>query len=64
MEKKDKDGKRSNGKLPDLRHGVHGALTSGGLVGEEKGERQVHADGGEVATAPGSKLPAGQTSRM
>ena len=64
MEKKDKDGKRSKVKLPDLRHGVHGALTSGGLVGEEKGDPLALDDGGEVATAPGSKLPAGQTSRM
>jgi hypothetical protein len=62
LEKKDKDGKRSKVKLPDLRGGVHGEVTKGGLLGE--GYRDPLAiEDDEVIVGPDSKLPAGQTTR-
>lgn len=62
LENKDKDGKRSKVKLPDLRAGIHGEVTSGGLLGE--GNRDPLAiEDTEVIVSPGSKLPAGQTTR-
>jgi hypothetical protein len=62
LEKKDKDGNRSKVKLPDLRAGIHGEVTSGGLLGE--GYRDPLAiEDDEVIVSPGSKLPAGQTTR-
>lgn len=62
MEKKDKGSKRSKLKLPDLRNGVHGEVTKGGLLGE--GYRDPLAiEDDEVIVGPGSKLPAGQTTR-
>lgn len=64
MERKDKDGKRSKVKLPDLRRGMHGALTDGGLVGEGKRDPFAVDDGGEVIATPDSNLPSGQTTRM
>jgi len=64
LEKKDKGGKRTKVKLPDLRRGMHGALTDGGLVGEEKHGPFAVDDGGEVIVAPDSNLPSGQTTRM
>ena len=64
MERKDKDGKRTKVKLPDLRGGMHGALTDGGLVGEEKQDPFAVDDGGEAVATPNSNLPSGQTTRM
>jgi hypothetical protein len=62
LEKKDKDGKRSKLKLPDLRAGIHGEVTSGGLLGD--GYRDPLAiEDSEVLVSPGSKLPTGQTTR-
>lgn len=62
MEKKDKDGKRKKVKFPDLRGGVHGELTKGGLLGE--GYRDPLAiEDDEVIVSPDSILPAGQTTR-
>jgi len=62
LEKKDKDRKRSKVKLPDLRAGIHGEVTSGGLLGE--GYRDPLAiEDTEVIVGPGSKLPVGQTTR-
>jgi hypothetical protein len=59
---KNKDGKRSKVKLPDLRGGVHGEVTKGGLLGE--GYRDPLAiEDDEVIVGPDSKLPAGQTAR-
>lgn len=62
LEKKDKDGKKCNVKSPDLRAGIHGEVTSGGLLGE--GYRDPLAiEDTEVIVGPGSKLPIGQTTR-
>ena len=62
--KKSKDGKRSKVKLPDLRRGMHGALTNGGLVGEGERDPLAVDDGDEVIATPDSNLPSGQTTRM
>jgi hypothetical protein len=51
-------------KLPDLRRGMHGALTDGGLVGEGKRDPFAVDDGDEVIATPDSNLPSGQTTRM
>jgi hypothetical protein len=64
LEKEGKNGKRSKMKPPDLRHGMHGVLTNGGLVGEEKPDPFTVDDGGEVIATPDSNLPSGQTTRM
>jgi len=62
LEKKDKDGNRSKVKLPDLRGGVHGEVTKGGLLSE--GYRDPLAiEDDEVIVGPDSKLPTGQTTR-
>jgi hypothetical protein len=62
LAKKDKNDKKSIGKLPDLRAGIHGEVTSGGLLGE--GYRDpLSVEDTEVIVGPGSKLPAGQTTR-
>jgi len=62
LEKNDKGVKRSKAELPDLRAGIHGEVTPGGLLGE--GYRDPLAvEDTEVVVGPGSKLPAGQTTR-
>ena len=62
MEKNDKDSKGKTVKLPDLRAGIHGEVTSGGLLGEGYRDPLTIEDG-TVLVGPGSKLPAGQTTR-
>ena len=62
MEKKDKEGKRNKVKLPDLRAGIHGEVTPGGLLGEGYRDPLAIKDS-EVIVSPGSKLPTGQTTR-
>jgi hypothetical protein len=62
LEKKDKGGSKSKMKLQDLRDGIHGEVTSGGLLGEGYHD-PLSIEDDEVIVAPGSKLPAGQTTR-
>lgn len=59
LEKKNKDGKVE---LPDLRAGIHGEVTSGGLLGDGCRDPLAIVDT-EVIVGPGSKLPVGQTTR-
>ena len=62
LEQKDKDGKESKVKLPDLRGGIHGEVTTGGLLGE--GYRDPLAiESSAVIVSPDSKLPPGQITR-
>ena len=62
MGNKEKDGNKRKEKHQDLRAGIHGEVRSGGLLGEEN-PNPLTIEDQEVLVAPGSKLPAGQTTR-
>jgi hypothetical protein len=53
--------KASKAKLPDLRAGIHGEVTSGGLLGDGyRDPLAIEAPG--VLVGPGSKVPSGQVT--
>jgi hypothetical protein len=62
LAKKDKNSNKIKGNVPDLRDGIHGEVTPGGLLREGNPSPLAFEDE-EIIVAPGSKIPPGQTTR-